>query len=119
MTTKLKPVPAMVAYDFIDMTREVEKVLGFDQRSAHTHYHKKGEYLDQSYMDFYHWQLDHTLSHDFCNDSYSTIYVGMDLDVYIEADKIEPWHVEIQQVWNDLYKDIADEGGHVNIWVSW
>lgn len=50
---------------------------------------------------------------DFSNDSYSRVYVGMNLNFEYE------WQRVIQQKWNELFKDIADDSGWVNIEVSW
>lgn len=75
-----------------------------------------GKFFETPYMDFWHWQIDNTVGDHFANDTYSTVYVG--LSDYMKS-KAKPWQWEIQKVWHDTYKDIADDGGTVSIWVSW
>lgn len=75
---------------------------------------RDGKWFRTPYMDFWHWQLDNCVGHDFSNDSYSTVCVHPDC-----ASDAEEWQKEIQQVWWETYKDIADENGYIDIWVSW
>ena len=72
------------------------------------------KWLDTPYMDFWHWQMDNCIGDDFSNDSYSTINIHPNI-----AKNAEDWQKEIQQVWYDTFKDIANEDGEVPIWVCW
>lgn len=72
------------------------------------------KWKDVPYMDFWHWQLDHCVGHDFGNDRYSTINIHPDC-----AKDAQNWQKEIQQVWWETFKDIADKNGVINIWVCW
>ena len=77
---------------------------------------KEGKWDETPYMDFWHWQMDNCVGDDFRNDTYSSVYVGMDPS-YLE--NAEDWQKEIQQVWNDEFKHLANEYGWIKIWVSW
>ena len=68
--------------------------------------------------DFWVWQIDNTLNHDFRNDSYSSVCIDVE-GVYIDMNDLEPWQQEIQQVWHDEFKHLAHDGFWIDIWVSW
>lgn len=73
----------------------------------------EGKIKEDVYCDFWHFQLDNCVPDDFRNDSYSRVYVGMGLNFEYE------WQRVIQQKWNELFKDLADDSGWVDIEVSW
>lgn len=104
---------------------EYHKMKGHDVNSNDPEYNAKihtmytdavssGEWKEKPYMDFWHWQLDHCMNHGFSNDSYSSFTISMDC-----AKDAEDWQKEIQQVWHDTFKHLADEDGTIQIWVSW
>jgi len=140
-------------YDFMEMTDEIDRILGYGQRGCGKHFHPntgdfddwhkskgygrvdpEGKHIGDSqiwyaeyqknvddnifketpYMDFWHWQLDNCMNNGFCNDSYGYVNISMWC-----ADEAEDWQKEIQQVWHDTFKDIADEEGIVEIQISW
>jgi len=74
-----------------------------------------GKWLETPYMDFWHWQLANCVSDNFRNDNVASVYIGEDYS-YIIA---EPWQKEIQKVWHDTFKHLADEDDTIDIWVSW
>lgn len=77
---------------------------------------KDGKWFDTPYLNFWHWQIERCLPDNFCNDSFSEIYVGIDGYLFNEATK---WQMDIQKVWNELFSDIANDYGYVKIKVSW
>ena len=141
-------------YDFIEMCREIDRVLGYDQRGCEKHFHpdtgnfddwcktkgygqtdsdgeprnssrvwfaefmkdvKDGKFDETPYMDFWHWQIDHCVDErTFRNDVFSSFSISMEC-----AEDAEDWQKEIQQVWHDTFKHLADDEGDINIWVSW
>jgi len=74
----------------------------------------EGKWKDTPYMDFWHWQLKNCVNEDFKNDSYGYVSINPEC-----AKNAKSWQKEIQQVWYETFKDIADENGHINIWISW
>jgi hypothetical protein len=73
-----------------------------------------GLYKDVPYLDFWHWQLDNAVNRDFRNDSFG--YVNISLELTKDA---EDWQKYIQKVWYETFKEIADEDGYIDIWISW
>lgn len=96
-------------YYFFDLVEEVEKKLGYDQREVHEH-------LGGEYKDFWHWQIDSCFSPNMCNDSHTSLYVGLDF----ECEKYAPneWQRDIQKVYHDLFYHLSDEG-YLNVYISW
>lgn len=106
---KLKP-KSLIYYDFYEMNDIVKKELGYDLRNCGKYFYPNQD--KTPYLDFWHWQLDNCFDR-LSNDTYCHLYIGLDFDT------ITVWQMEIQKTWNWLFRDIADEGGHVWVWVSW
>lgn len=66
------------------------------------------------YLDFWHWQIDNCVHENFRNDSFSKVSISMDL-----AKDAENWQKDIQKIWYETFKHLADEHGDIDIWVSW
>jgi len=75
----------------------------------------KGKIKKVPYLDFWHWQMDHCFGTEVRNDTYNTLYVGMDEDYIGE---MEPWQSGIQQKFHDLFYHLSDEGW-INVYISW
>lgn len=129
-------------YDFIEMKNLINEKLGYDQRNVGKYlfpngaefeewYEIRGEerYKDKSlakqmydsssyertpYLDFWHWQLKNCCSDSFRNDSYTKFCISKEL-----AEDEPKWIQDIQNMWYNTFKDIADEDGVIYIWVSW
>ncbi len=76
-------------------------------------YEEDAEWKQVPYMDFWHWQLESCFLNDVRNDNYNKLYVG--LDEFRGAD----WQLKIQKTWNKLFKNIANEEGYIDVWISW
>ena len=129
-------------YDFIEMKALVNEKLGYDQRNVGKYLFPNGadfeawyairgkeqygdknfakerydssEYERTPYLDFWHWQLDNCCSDSFANDSYSSFSINPEL-----AEDEQEWIKNIQNMWYETFKDIADEDGNIDIWVCW
>lgn len=66
------------------------------------------------YLDFWHFQIENCFNDDFRNDSYGTVNIGMEI-----VEDAEPWQKEIQKVWNNTFKELADKNDIVDVWISW
>ena len=57
-------------------------------------------------MDFWHWQMDNCFGDEVRNDSFNSLYVGLDEIEMLEED----WQLVIQKVYHELFFDISDNG---------
>lgn len=130
-------------YDFMQMCKIINQKLGYTQREVgkflypdgtdfETWYELCGEknygknkkiaqevynmaYFDKiPYLDFWHWQIENCCDESFSNDSYSKFCISPEL-----AESEPEWIQNIQNVWYETFKDIADEDGYIDIWVCW
>lgn len=140
-------------YDFHEMSKEVDKALGYRQRESGEHFYpdatsfydwykttgypeidsdgksvgssqiwyaeyqvkiKSGELKEVPYCDFWHWQLDNVFMGDITNGCYINLSVSLD-----GWDNIEPWQLEIQWKWNELFGHLADGDGWIFVCVGW
>ena len=96
-------------YDFFDLVNEVDEKLGFEQRDAHKHF--GGEYKD-----FWHYQMDHCFGGEVRNDS--MLCLNISLKEFPIKDK-DDWRYKIQAVYQELFSNIANENGDIEVWLSW
>lgn len=95
-------------YDFFELQKIVNDSLGYDQSSRANALKQNNE--NDRYLDFFDWQDDYCFMSEFVNDSFNKLYVGLDLE-----QPVEKWIMEIQQKYNELFEEIADEEGYVKI----
>ena len=94
-------------YEFFDLVEEVDNKLGYDQRDADKHF-------GGDYKDYWHYQLDNLFTSEVSNDSMNSLYIGLDMEGFDAGN----WKYQIQKVYNELFADIADEDGYVEVWIS-
>lgn len=97
-------------YDFFEMQDLVEEKIGHDLRDLGKYFHPEAS--SPPYMDFWHWQVDHGFFDKLQNDSICQLYIGVD-------EFEESWQLEIQKIWYELFKDVADEYDIIWVWVCW
>jgi len=77
---------------------------------------QNGKWKDTPYLDFWHFQIDNLFMYDVSNDSMNSLYVGID-DPDWDC-KFEPWQLEIQKVYHELFYDLS-VGGWIEVHLSW
>ena len=77
---------------------------------------KDGKWKDTPYLDFWHFQLEKLFINEVSNDSMNGLYVGLD-EAEWQCD-FEPWQLEIQKVYHELFYDISDHGW-IDVNLSW
>jgi hypothetical protein len=101
----------MTYYNFFEMDKMVKEKLSFNTRDCGKYYYPNE--LKPPYLDFWHWQCDNCFFRPVFNDTYNKLYIGL------EKQNITFWQLDIQKIWNELFKHLADESGYINIWISW
>ncbi len=112
---KLQP-RTLEYYEFFEMTKLDNDILGFKTRDCGKHFHPNKE--NPPYMDFWHWQVDNCFGNNVQNDSHNRLYIGLDQNEWSFSTETLQWQLIIQKAWMDLFYSIS-ENGWINVYMSW
>jgi len=76
---------------------------------------RKGLFKEVPYLDFWHWQIDNCFLENVYNDSYNSLYVGLEEDT---VGKMTFWQKEIQEKYYELFYHLSKDGW-IDVRISW